>query len=92
MLLDFILQVLEKDWDQLSPEEIKLIKDYIRYSARFEKTITELERGLHNTPSKLNDALQEELGCQIHTSPLTQYNGALGAALFEYQIAKKKKK
>lgn len=35
-------------------------------------------------------ALQEELGCEIHTSPLTQYNGALGAALFAYQIAKKK--
>ncbi|MBR3367831.1 MAG: 2-hydroxyglutaryl-CoA dehydratase, partial [Lachnospiraceae bacterium] len=35
-------------------------------------------------------ALQEELGCKIHTSPLTQYNGALGAALFAYQIAKKK--
>lgn len=37
------------------------------------------------------DALQNELGCTIHTSPLTQYNGALGAALFAYQIAKKKK-
>ena len=31
MLLDLIFQVLEKDWDQLSPEEITLIKDYIRY-------------------------------------------------------------
>ena len=27
-------------------------------------------------------ALQDELGCPINTSPLTQYNGALGAALF----------
>jgi predicted CoA-substrate-specific enzyme activase len=31
------------------------------------------------------NALEEELGCTIHTSPLTQYNGALGAALFAYQ-------
>lgn len=31
------------------------------------------------------NALQEELGHTIHTSPLTQYNGALGAALFAYQ-------
>ncbi len=31
------------------------------------------------------EALEEELGCIIHTSPLTQYNGALGAALFAYQ-------
>jgi predicted CoA-substrate-specific enzyme activase len=31
------------------------------------------------------NALEEELGCIIHTSPLTQYNGALGAALFAYQ-------
>ncbi len=35
-------------------------------------------------------ALQDELGCKIQTSPLTQYNGALGASLFAYQIAKKK--
>ena len=31
------------------------------------------------------EALEEEMGCIIHTSPLTQYNGALGAALFAYQ-------
>ena len=31
------------------------------------------------------NALQEALGREIHTSPLTQYNGALGAALFAYQ-------
>ncbi len=30
-------------------------------------------------------ALEEALGHTIHTSPLTQYNGALGAALFGYQ-------
>ena len=31
------------------------------------------------------NALEDELGTIIHTSPLTQYNGALGAALFAYQ-------
>ena len=30
-------------------------------------------------------ALEEELGHEVHISPLTQYNGALGAALFAYQ-------
>lgn len=30
-------------------------------------------------------ALEEELGKKIHVSPLTQYSGALGAALFAYQ-------
>ena len=30
-------------------------------------------------------ALEDALGRTIHTSPLTQYNGALGAALFAYQ-------
>ncbi len=30
-------------------------------------------------------ALEDELGHTIHTSPLTQYVGALGAALFAYQ-------
>ncbi|MDF3004287.1 MAG: hgdC [Oscillospiraceae bacterium] len=30
-------------------------------------------------------ALEEELGHTIHTSPLTQYVGALGASLFAYQ-------
>ena len=30
-------------------------------------------------------ALEKQLGREISTSPLTQYNGALGAALFAYQ-------
>jgi predicted CoA-substrate-specific enzyme activase len=34
-------------------------------------------------------ALQRQLQHEIHTSPLTQYNGALGAALFAYQKANK---
>lgn len=36
-------------------------------------------------------ALEKELGCKIETSPLTQYNGALGAALFGYKAASRKK-
>ena len=32
-------------------------------------------------------ALQDELGCPIKTSPLTQYNGALGAALLAWQAS-----
>lgn len=35
-------------------------------------------------------ALQNQLQHEIHTSPLTQYNGALGAALFAYNKALKK--
>ena len=34
-------------------------------------------------------ALSEQLGHTIHTSPLTQYVGALGAALFAFQKCKK---
>ncbi len=49
MLLEFILRMLNKDWSRLTPNEIALLKDYIRYSASFEHTITELERGLHST-------------------------------------------
>ena len=37
-------------------------------------------------------ALEEEIGHTIHTSPLTQYNGALGAALFAYQRYQKEQK
>ena len=37
-------------------------------------------------------ALEEELGHIIYTSPLTQYNGALGAALFAYQKYQKEHK
>lgn len=33
-------------------------------------------------------ALQEQLGHEVHTSPLTQYVGALGAALFAYKKCK----
>ena len=34
-------------------------------------------------------ALEEQLGHAVHTSPLTQYVGALGAALFAYKRASK---
>ena len=37
-------------------------------------------------------ALEEQLGVEIFTSLLTQYNGALGAALFAYQGALKRAK
>ena len=37
-------------------------------------------------------ALQEELGHTVHTSPLPQYNGALGAALFAYQKYQREQK
>ena len=42
--------------------------------------------------SGIVNALKKQLGCEIHTSPLTQYNGALGAALFAYQVASRKVK
>jgi predicted CoA-substrate-specific enzyme activase len=35
-------------------------------------------------------AIEEQLGVEIKTSPLTQYNGALGAALFAFVGARKK--
>ena len=35
-------------------------------------------------------SIEEQLGVEIKTSPLTQYNGALGAALFAYVGARKK--
>ena len=35
-------------------------------------------------------ALEEELGHKVYTSPITQYVGALGAALFAYQKCIKK--
>jgi len=34
-------------------------------------------------------ALEDQLGHKVHTSPLTQYVGALGAALFAYKRCKK---
>ena len=37
------------------------------------------------------DALEAELGVKIYTSPLTQYNGALGAAQMAYQVASRQK-
>ena len=39
--------------------------------------------------SGIVEALQEQLGHEVLTSPLTQYVGALGAALFAYQKAAK---
>lgn len=36
-------------------------------------------------------ALEEELECEIHTSDLAQYNGALGAAILGWERARKRK-
>lgn len=36
-------------------------------------------------------ALEDELGCPIKISPLTQYNGALGAALLAFKAASRRK-
>ena len=36
-------------------------------------------------------ALEEEMGVEIKTSPLTQYNGALGAAIMAWQAASRRK-
>ena len=58
MLLEFILRMLNKDWSRLTPNEIALLKDYIRYSASFEHTITELERGLHSTDDPKHIAMK----------------------------------
>ena len=33
----------------------------------------------------VREALEEGLGVEIKTSPLAQYNGALGAALYAYK-------
>ena len=40
--------------------------------------------------TSFDKALQDELGCPINTSPLTQYNGALGAALLAWQAASRR--
>ena len=37
-------------------------------------------------------ALENQIGHKIHLSPLTQFNGALGAALFAYNKALRNKK
>lgn len=34
-------------------------------------------------------AIEEQLGCRIHISELSQYAGAIGAALYAYQKARK---
>lgn len=37
------------------------------------------------------NAISDKLSCKVETSPLCQYNGALGAALFAYQSYEKEK-
>ena len=56
----------------------------------FVRTMNRDYRGLDKVTDVLSFEWKNELGVEIHTSPLTQYNGALGAALFAAQIAKKR--
>ena len=60
-----------------------------------EQSISAAAKSLHLSQPTLSTqlrALEQELGHTIHTSPLTQYNGALGAALFAYQKYQKEQK
>ena len=52
------------------------------------KNFTQASEALYVSQPAISSAVQaleEELGHVIYTSPLTQYNGALGAALFAYE-------
>ena len=56
------------------------------------KNFTQASEALYVSQPAISSAVQaleEELGRTIHTSPLTQYNGALGAALFAYDRYKR---
>ena len=70
------------------------VLEYFLAVAR-EQSITRAAEFLHITQPTLSrqlTELEQELGHTIHTSPLTQYNGALGAALFAYQKYQKEQK
>ena len=59
------------------------------------ESINKAAERLYTSQSNVSNsikALEEELGHIIYTSPLTQYNGALGAALFAYQRYQKEQK
>ena len=59
------------------------------------ESINKAAEKLYTSQSNVSNsikALEEELGHIIYTSPLTQYNGALGAALFAYQRYQKEQK
>ena len=69
MLFDRIIKILKKDWNQLSPEEITLIRDKTPYLAEFENTITELERGLHSMDDPKRIAMQTLItACKFYES------------------------
>ncbi len=69
MLFDRIVKILKKDWNQLFPEEITLIRDETHYLAEFENTITELERGLHSMDDPKRIAMQTLItACQFYGS------------------------
>ena len=69
MLFNRITKILKKDWNQLSSEEITLIRDKTHYLAEFENTITELERGLHSMDDPKRIAMQTLItACQFYGS------------------------
>ena len=58
MLRERIWRILSKEWNQLSLEEVTLIREQIHYSFEFESTLTNLERSLHSTDDPKRIAMQ----------------------------------
>ena len=58
MLRERIWKILSKDWNQISLEEDRLIREQIHYSVEFESTLTDLERSLHSTDDPKLIAMQ----------------------------------
>ena len=93
-----ILATLPSEADFRSPEVGKYVEKYMRGVAsvptedrmRMIRLVEVMTGGVAQNTGVVK-ALEEELGCPIQTSPLTQYNGALGAALMAYQVASRQK-
>ena len=60
--------------------------------AKMEEFISYIENMTVRELSDLVKALEDQLGHTVHTSPLTQYVGALGAAVFAYRLYQKENK